>query len=196
MTERVDNFNEDQYDDEAEALSALKAHADKIGIKYHPSIGYDTLYEKVQNFLKTENAEEASKSDKPFQLESDAGLRPETTQETFARVRKDLKGLVRVQIQCLDPLYKDWDGQIFTFSNELVTIRRYVPFNAPWHVEKAIATMLEEKQYQYFVKRKHPDTGFEYKESKLGKSFNVAYLDKLSDTELAMLAIKQTKQGI
>lgn len=192
MSELINNFDENQYDDEAEALSALKSHADKLGIKYHPSIGYDTLYEKVQKFMESEGVDK----DSEFVLAPDAGLRPETTQETYARMRKELKGLVRVQIQCLDPLYKEWDGAIYTFSNDLVTIRRYVPFNVPWHVEKAIASMLEEKQYQYFVKKKHPDTGFEYKESKLGKSFNVAYLDRLNETELAMLALKQAKQGI
>lgn len=195
MSEQLNEFDENQFDDEASALAALKVHAERMGVKFHPSIGYDALHAKITSHMKSEGNEDNEPVNVSYQLPEGAGLVPETTQETFNRMRKELKALVRIQIQCLDPLYKEWDGAIFTFSNDLVTIRRYVPFNVPWHIEKALAHMIEEKQYQYFTKKKN-DQGFEYKESRLGKSYNVAYLDKLNETEIAMLALKQAKQGI
>lgn len=183
------DFNEEEFDTEEQALAALKNKADLIGVKYHPSIGYDKLYEKVQQHLESEGVNQ------DYVAPEDAGLVAETNQEKFARIRKDMKSLVRVQVQCLDPLKKGWEAEVLTIANDLTTIRRCVPYNTPWHIERSMAAFLEERQYQYFIEKRN-ERGEKYKVPMMGKAYQVTYLDELTEDQIKQLAIKQARQGI
>lgn len=180
-------FDESMYDDEAAALEALKATATQLGLQFHPSIGYDKLYDKVKAFRNSEGVASAP-------IAPDAGLVPETEKELHTRIRKSMRKLVRVEVQCLDPLKKEWSGEVLTVSNDAFTIRRMVPFNTPWHIEEALLHMMEEKEYQYFVEKRLAN-GFKTKEARSGKTYSIKRLDPLTEKELGLLAIKQAQQG-
>lgn len=190
MTNQVEQFDEEMYDDEAMALNALKNTCTNLGVKFHPSIGYDALHAKYTAFINSEGLDDSEQ----VVLAANVGLVPETAKEQEARIRKEMRKLVRVEVQCLDPLKKDWTGEILTVSNDISTIRRFVPFNTPWHIEEALAALLEERVYQYFIEERQAN-GFKIKVPKSGKAFSLKRLDALTEKELGLLAIKQARQG-
>ena len=86
----------------ANELELLKARADKLGIKYSPNIGIETLKERINAVLSPEkepvavNAEDAERT----------------------RVRNDALKLIRCQIVNLNPNKKAWEGEIITVWNK------------------------------------------------------------------------------
>lgn len=187
------NLDNEQELDEAAQLAAtelenLKSRAEKLGVKFHPSISAEKLREKIKA-AQAEGEGEAGE-DAP-KVAADA------TEESLAakklRLKRDALKLVRVRITCMDPAKKEWEGEIITVSNNAVgTVKRYVPFNAEdgWHVEHILLEQLRERKCQIFVTEKD-SRGNKVRKGKLIRAFAIEVLDPLTEEELADLAQRQ-----
>lgn len=163
---------------EQSELETLKARADKLGIKYHPSIGVEKLREKVNE--KLEGGE--SKEEAPAN---------ETSNAKRLRKRREAEELVRVQITCMNPNKREWDGEMFTASNAVAgTHKKFVPFNVPWHVPRIILNQIKQRKCQVFVTRRD-ERGEKRREGQQITEFNVAELPALSEAELKELGQRQ-----
>lgn len=141
-------------------LASLKARADLMGLKYHPSISAEKLREKIsaalQGDTKTAIAADAdlnaasavsvtpTGTDTPVQVanaivkatensatgETVYALN-ETANQKRLRLRRDANEQVRIRVTCMNPNKKDWHGEIFTVGNAAVgTLKKFIPFNA------------------------------------------------------------------
>lgn len=191
-------FDESLYGDEDSAFTALKQAATLLGMKFHPSIGYDKLLAKYNEMVQAELEDDVEEDEKTLLVQNkpkdpEIGLRPETARETEFRVRKEMRKLVRVEVQCLDPMKKAWSGEIITVANDAFTVRRMVPFNVEWHAEQCIVDFLNEREYQYYIEK--VENGNKIQVPKSGKAFSIKFLDPLTPKQMGLLAIKQARQG-
>lgn len=174
-------------------LATLKARADLLGISYHPSIGVEKLKEKL-----AAATGDGAETDPAPQTEAQAPApTPVPEVETEGQLRKRLKNealaLVRIRLTCMNPLKKDWDGEIITVGNSYVgTISKFVPFNAEdgWHVPRIMLDMLISRQYQTFVNAKSKN-GVSIRQGRLVKEFGIEILPQLTQEELHDLAQRQ-----
>ena len=190
MTDET-NLIEDTQEDEVvvqDELDALKARANLLGVKFHPSISLEKLREKV-------NA--AVTSDGAATSEEEAKDPAEPKQETIGEKRKRLKTealkLVRIRLTCLNPAKKEWEGEIITVGNSLIgTVKKFVPFNADdgWHVPHVIYQQLQERQCQVFYTATDA-RGNKVRKGKLIKEFAIEVLPPLTKEELDELARRQ-----
>lgn len=163
-------------------LEVLKARADKLGIKYHPSISLAKLKEKV-----TEGLEE----DSPEVVTVKPGK--ETDVQLKARKRREANALIRIRVACMNPNKKEWDGEIITTGNTNTgTIKKFVPFNSDegYHVPHMIYEQLLQRQCQVFVTVKD-NRGNKVRKGKLIKEFAIEVLPPLTEKELKELAQRQ-----
>src|SRR5690606_37676690 len=105
----LDN-NDDQLPKEDE-LTTLKERAKLMGISFHPSIGVESLKNKMAEHRGKDEPEKpatASKANK--------------NQEAAARVedRNRALKLVRCRITCMNPNKREWEGEIFTAGNSVI----------------------------------------------------------------------------
>lgn len=156
-------------------LATLKARADMLGIKYHPSISLEKLREKVSASLAPEEK---------------AAAAPAVDR---AELQRKASELVRVRVTCMNPAKKEWEGEIFTVGNSVVgTFKKYVPFNADegWHIPRIILDQIKARECQVFVTVKGP-RGNTTRQGKLIKEFAIEILDPLTEEELHDLAQRQ-----
>lgn len=189
-----EQLNQDNQElDEAAQLAAaelenLKVRADKLGVKFHPSISADKLREKIK--AAQAEGEGQAGSDEPKVA---TGTDEESPAAKKLRLKREGLKLVRVRITCMNPAKKEWEGEIFTVSNNAVgTVKRYVPYNAEdgWHVEQILLNQLRERQCQIFVTEKD-SRGNKIRKGKLIREFAIEVLDPLTEEELADLAQRQ-----
>ncbi len=190
MTDET-NLIEDTQEDAVvvqDELDALKARANLLGVKFHPSISLEKLREKV-------NA--AVTSDGAATSEEEAKDPAEPKQETIGEKRKRLKTealkLVRIRLTCLNPAKKEWEGEIITVGNSLIgSVKKFVPFNADdgWHVPHVIYQQLKERQCQVFYTATDA-RGNKVRKGKLIKEFAIEVLPPLTKEELEELARRQ-----
>lgn len=162
-------------------LAALKARADLLGVKYHPSISLEKLRDKV-NAAVAPTEEEASKDKEEVSQRSKR-----------AEMQKKASELVRIRVTCMNPAKKEWEGEIFTVGNSAVgTFKKFVPFNAEdgWHVPRIILNAIQERQCQIFYAAKDA-RGNSTRKAKLIKEFAVEILPPLTEQELKELAQRQ-----
>lgn len=201
MTDEIisEEPKEETVDLVAQELKVLKARADLINLKYHPSIGLAKLKAKLEAKLAEKPARKdpeeakapifARKVDGNTIVHMNTG---ESVKKRNMRLRKESSRLIRVNITCMNPAKKSWEGEIFTASNSVIgTIKKYVLFNTTegFHVPKLILNMIEEKQFQLFYTEKTPRG--EVKKSKLAKEFVIEKLPALTGYEIQELAKKQ-----
>lgn len=159
-------------------LSALKARADLMGVKYHPSISLEKLRDKVNAAVTpTEDEDAAAASSEPNRAE----------------LQRKASELVRIRVTCMNPAKKEWEGEIFTVGNSAIgTFKKYVPFNADdgWHVPRVIYEQIIERQCQVFYSSKD-NKGNGIRKGKLIKEFAVEVLPALTAEELKELAQRQ-----
>ena len=188
MTDET-NLIEDTQEDEVvvqDELDALKARANLLGVKFHPSIRLEKLREKVNDAVTSEDeAEEAPNTPS------------ETKEETIGEKRKRLKAealkLIRIRLTCLNPAKKEWEGEIITVGNSLIgSVKKFVPFNADdgWHVPYVIYQQLKERQCQIFQTATDA-RGNKVRKGKLIKEFAIEVLPPLTKEELEELARRQ-----
>lgn len=183
----MSNDNEDlevTITPEAE-LASLKARAELLGVKFHPSISAEKLREKLNAALIT---------DAPVPEEVVPVVVPEETlvQRRF-RKKREANTLVRIRVTCMNPAKKDWAGEIFTSGNSLVgSFTKFVPFNADegWHVPNIIVEQIKERQCQIFVPVKDA-RGNTTRKGKMIKEFAIEVMPDLTPDELAELARRQ-----
>jgi hypothetical protein len=121
----------------------------------------------------------------------------EKKREKLLNQRQEAARLVRIRLTNMNPMKKDWQGEIITVSNSVVgTFRKYVPFNAEegWHVPNIIFQALKARQCQIFVNGRD-DRGNAVKRSKQVPEFAIEELDPLSPAELQELAQRQAMAG-
>ena len=157
-------------------LTALKARADMMGVKYHPSISLEKLKEKITAHM---NAGE----DKPV-------AEPEMDR---AALQKSASELMRIRVTCMNPAKKEWEGEIFTVGNAVVgTFKKYVPFNADegWHIPRIIYEQLKDRECQVFTTVRD-SRGNSTRKGKLIKEFAIEVLPNLTEEEIKELAQRQ-----
>lgn len=177
----------------AEALEALKARADLMGVKYHPSISFAKLSDKIAEHL-SDNPPEDEKtqgvSDEPA---APVEAKPETENQKRSRLKREALALVRIRVTCMNPAKKEWEGELFTGGNSFIgSVTKFVPFNNDegWHVPKIILNIMQSRQCQIFTTvRNH--LGQAQRKSKMIKEFAIEVMDPLTPAELAELARRQ-----
>ena len=188
MTDET-NLIDDTQEDEVvvqDELDALKARANLLGVKFHPSISLEKLREKVNSAVTSEG-----------ETEEAPNTPSETKEETIGEKRKRLKTealkLVRIRLTCLNPAKKEWEGEIITVGNSLIgSVKKFVPFNADdgWHVPHVIYQQLKERQCQVFYTATDA-RGNKIRKGKLIKEFAIEVLPPLTKEELDELARRQ-----
>ena len=166
-------------------LVSLKARADKLGIKYHPSISTTKLREKVQEALSDDVV--------PAKTEAVKDTGKETELQLRGRKRREANALIRIRVSCMNPNKKEWDGEIITTGNTNTgTIKKFVPFNSEegYHVPHMIYEQLLQRQCQVFVTVKD-NRGNKVRKGKLIKEFAIEVLPPLTEKELKELAQRQ-----
>lgn len=168
----------------ANELELLKARADKLGIKYSPNIGIETLKERINAVLSPEkpttavNAEDAERT----------------------RVRNEALKLIRCQIVNLNPNKKAWEGEIITVWNKYTgTVRKFVPFGEKtvegYHVPQIIYNVLKERKYLSISTKRDPKTGELSVKTQWVPEFSLTVLPQLTKEQLAELAAAQKASG-
>ena len=188
------NLDTEQEQDEAALLAAtelenLKSRAEKLGVKFHPSISAEKLREKIKA---AQSEGEGGVGEQP-EVKSATGTNEESPAAKKLRMKREALKLVRVRITCMNPAKKEWEGEIITVANNAVgTVKRYVPFNTEdgWHVEHILLEQLRERQCQIFVTEKD-SRGNKVRKGKLIREFAIEMLDPLTEEELAELAQRQ-----
>lgn len=191
MTEPTELDFPEQDEPQLNELTLLKQRAQTLGIKFHPSIGLESLRSKVSAALTGEDAEEAAEEPVPEAPAAESRIQMRN------RLRKEASALVRVRITCMNPNKKEWKGEIFTVSNSVVgTFRKYVQFNTEegWHVPQIILNMLKARQFQTFYTIKN-ERGVAVRKGKLVPEFAVEVLPPLTEKELLELSRRQALAG-
>lgn len=188
------------------ALEALKDKAKTLGITFHTSIGYNTLSEKISAHLakvelEKSNPEPVSAIPKievaPFvppsygDAQSNEPPVPvvETIHQKRLRMKQEALALVRVNVTCMNPMKKEWAGEILTTGNSLLgTVSKYIPFNTTdgWHIPRILYNMIKERECQIFV-----DDGKGGRKGKMIREFAIEIMDPLTPQELTELAARQ-----
>lgn len=184
--EAIDDTSSEMPDE----LTLLKNRAKMLGIKFHPSSGIDVMKEKIKQHMSGEKAVEPVKEPEvvePVLVPVRERTKADIRQEQFNAANK----LVRVEISCMNPNKKEWQGEIFAVSNGVIgTIKKFVAFNVPYHVPQAILNMIEERKCQIFHNVKD-SKGNTIRKGKLIREFAINKLDPLTPSELKSLAAKQ-----
>lgn len=181
-----DNGDEIQFtQDERETLIR---QADLLGLQFHPNIGTDKLRERIQAALKDKAADLTDGQTQGSTLEA---AKTETENERRLRLRAEAAKLVRVQITCMDPAKKEYQGEIITAGNSVVgSFRKFVLFNEPYHIPHIILEQLKAKECQIFVTVKG-DRGQRHRKGKMIKAYAIQELPPLTAEELEELAADQ-----
>ena len=183
----MSEFDNDPTLETPDEMTALKTRADRLGIKYHPSISLDKLRDKV-NAAATDTAPPEPKA----KVEA-AAPHVETDGERRSRKKREANELIRVRITCMNPAKAEWDGEFFTAGNSLVgSFAKFVPFNVDegWHIPRIIYNQLVERQCQIFTSIRDA-RGNSIRKGKLIKEFAIEVMPALTTDELQELAQRQ-----
>lgn len=176
-------------------LKMLTERATQLKIKFHPSIGADTLRTKIAAAMnEAAMAEVVPAAVGPAAVAEDVVGVAETENARNRRLRMEANRLVRVVVNCMNPNKQLIEGEIFTVSNSVIgTVKKYVPFNieAGWHIPYVIYLQLKERKCQVFFTVLDQKTGMKTRQGKLTNEFNVVILPQLTAEELKDLAALQ-----
>lgn len=169
-------------------LTVLKQRANQMGIRFSPNIGIEALRTKIGEALNgSPKEEEEAPEEAPKEVK-------ETKGQFRARKRKEANKLVRIRLTCLNPVKKEWPGEVFTFVNSVVgTIRKFIPFEGAddgYHVPVVIYNMLKARKCQVFVTVKD-SRGGKVRQGKQINEFAIEVLPPLTKEELEDLAVRQ-----
>jgi hypothetical protein len=170
-------------------LTKLKQRADLMGISYHPNIGVDNLRARINAKLN----DEPDPDEKVVLAKAEAAPEQETEAQMRKRMKEECTALVRINVTCMNPAKKEWDGEIFTVGNSfLPTQKKMVPFNTTegFHVPKIIFDVIKARECQIFYTEKAKN-GIKVRKGRLIKEFSVEVLEPLTPKELKELAQRQ-----
>lgn len=174
-----------------EALNALKARADLMGVKYHPSISFAKLSEKIADHLSDKPAQDETKNE--TSVKQDQTPVQETENAKRGRLKREALALVRVRITCMNPAKKEWEGELFTAGNSFIgSVTKFVPFNNDegWHVPQIILNQIKNRECQIFTTVRD-SRGQAQRKGKMIKEFAVEIMEALTQEDLAELARRQ-----
>lgn len=172
--------------EEQNTRSYYKQQADNLGLNYPQNISTEKLKQIVGNKMKQ------IRSEKPKE------------NNVAANQFKDMRALVRIQINVLNPAKQNWTGEIFTVGNDVIPhMTRFIPYNAVngiWHVERMFVEMLKSRKYQRMVEhsgsRNDPSKyGVDYHRNQLVPEFSIIELPPLTEQELQDLGANQAANG-
>lgn len=191
-------------------LEVLKERATQLGLKFGPNIGVDLLRARVNAVLNgdadlSDVDEDEEELDDEEETKEVVSVKPkldkklaekfgETPQEKRNRLRKEAFKLIRVRIQCMNPLKKAMQGEVFTVSNSIIgTYRKFVPYNIEseegWMVPQIMLNMLRERQFNNV--RYERKNGINVPKANLVKEFAIEVLPQLTQKELTEMARRQ-----
>lgn len=201
MTDTI-NFDELTPELKEEYRSTLMEEAKRLGVEFKNNIGIETLYNRVnaarkgetlsEEELENENVKQGDKIAPNLENvnlvpQEELKLSPELARQ---KKREYLETKVRVQITCNDPMKSDWQGEILEVSNNIISRKKeFVPFNVPWHVNRFILNMLEERTFTHHYTVKID--GKMVNRHKLAKAFNITELPPLTKQEIEAIGRKQ-----
>ena len=172
--------------EEQNTRAYYKQQADNLGLNYPQNISTEKLKQIVGNKMKQ------IRSEKPKE------------NNVAAQQFKDMRALVRIQINVLNPAKQNWTGEIFTVGNDVIPhMTRFIPYNAVngiWHVERMFVEMLKNRKYQRMVEhsgsRNDPSKyGVDYNRNQLVPEFSIIELPPLTEQELEDLGANQAANG-
>ena len=184
-----ENQENEEYNVETEEQNTrayYKQQADNLGLNYPQNISTEKLKQIVGNKLKQIRSEQPKKNN------------------VAATQFKDMRALVRIQINVLNPAKQNWTGEIFTVGNDVIPhMTRFIPYNAVngiWHVERMFVEMLKNRKYQRMVEhsgsRNDPSKyGVDYNRNQLVPEFSIIELPPLTEQELEDLGANQAANG-
>lgn len=181
-------------------IAELRAKCKLLGMKDpHPSATAETIRKKIQDHLAgvQETLADATAAAKDVTDEAAPAPEKETAGAKRARLRKEALRLVRVNIQCLDPAKKEWEGEIITVGNTTVgTVKKYVPFNTTegYHIPHIMYEMLKSRECQVFQTVKLKGGG-SHRQGVQKRAFAIEVLPPLTKAELEELARQQALAG-
>lgn len=168
--------------------TALIRQADRLGVAFHPNISTDKLRERVKASL-TDIAQEVS--DGQTQEPTVELTKEQSENARRMALRDEARRLVRVVITCMDPMKKEFQGEIITAGNAVVgSFRKFVLFNEPYCIPNIILKQLKEKQCQIFTTVKG-ENGQKFRKGKQIKAYAIQELPMFTEEELAELAADQ-----
>lgn len=190
----IDSLNQENQENEEynvetgeqNTRACYKQQADNLGLNYPQNISTEKLKQIVGNKLKQIRSEQPKKNN------------------VAATQFKDMRALVRIQINVLNPAKQNWTGEIFTVGNDVIPhMTRFIPYNAVngiWHVERMFVEMLKNRKYQRMVEhsgsRNDPSKyGVDYNRNQLVPEFSIIELPPLTEQELEDLGANQAANG-
>ena len=172
--------------EEQNTRAYYKQQADNLGLNYPQNISTEKLKQIVGNKMKQIHSEQPKKNN------------------VAATQFMDMRALVRIQINVLNPAKQNWTGEIFTVGNDVIPhMTRFIPYNAVngiWHVERMFVEMLKNRKYQRMVEhsgsRNDPSKyGVDYNRNQLVPEFSIIELPPLTEQELEDLGANQAANG-
>ncbi len=167
-------------EDEKKELESLRKKADLMGITYSGNTSLEKLRDKVTEAQGT--VEQNEKAENAYQ-----------------RLYDEKMKLIRCQVQCLDPQYKNSGGAFFSLSNAVLGSHKwFVYFNAPIHITKWLYDYLKECTYVDRSERgRRGEDGLTHTKTVNTErlSYSVIDLPELTQAELKKLADEQKATG-
>lgn len=167
-------------EDEKKELEALRKKAELLGIAFSGNTSLKTLREKVEEVMGTAEEQEA-KADE-YQSIYDEKMR-----------------LIRCEVQCLDPMYRNAAGTFISLCNAVLGSHKYfVPFNTPIHITKWLYDYLKDCTYiDRSEKGKLGRDGRTHNKTvnTVRASYAIVDLPPLTEAELKALAEDQKLSG-
>lgn len=181
----------DEEDNKPDELTLLKKRADTAGLKYHPSIGLDSLKTKLAEHL-SEGTKKEPEPEAPGE---------ETRSQKRKRVLDEAMKLVRLRITNLNPDKKELHGEIFTVGNRYIgNVKKFIPYGEVtedgYHVPNVIYQQMKARKFLQIKTRKDPkNSGNMLVSTKWVPEFALEVLPQLTEEELKELARTQAASG-
>lgn len=188
----------------------LVKQAKELGIEVHHRWNNETITNKINSELaelykanleaaqaQVDSLEEETQAEVPQEAPTlpkrpvRALTKAEFREADFQRRKRDAQRLIRVRVACMDPDRRKHPGAVYsTGSSKMGKIAKYVPFNVPWYVPKAIVEILKEAKFSTYYEVPDGNGGMRA-ESRLIPTYSVEILPDLTENELKELAQQQ-----
>ena len=189
--------NDNQSTDEAPQqteLEAIRLRATTMGITYHHLSGVDKIQEQIDKHLDSQdNTAPPATFDGP-DITDPVDVTPTPVKKVNPNVAAKNRAMemIRIRATNMNPAKKEWEGEIITAGNGVVgSVRKYVHFNAEWHVPRIILNVLQDRKCQIFRQEKIPGSIKTKRVGALQNEFAIEILPQLTQEELNDLAQRQ-----
>lgn len=191
-------------------LIELQKEAKKLGLVIHHMSGPQKYKDAIAKYYAEKRVAEARTTANPNPPMPDEVLAaepsvhiPQTAAQPMTeaefirssnRKRKlHLNRLVRVRLQCMNPLKKEWPGEFISVGSAKVgTFKKFIPYNSdePYHVPAILYEALKEKKCTVFTNKLLPN-GQKVRKGKAINEYAIEVLEPLTKEEIRVLAQQQ-----